>query len=104
MVPPVVMTTMGGVTFCMGRKIPAPLPLAIRPCPQFNSGCAIKRADHRALQETCMEFRPLGGSGFKVPVLSLGTGTFGGKGALFSSWGQTDVKEASRLVDISLEA
>jgi aryl-alcohol dehydrogenase-like predicted oxidoreductase len=51
-----------------------------------------------------MEYRQLGGSGFKVPVLSLGTGTFGGKGALFSSWGQTDVKEASRLVDISLEA
>lgn len=51
-----------------------------------------------------MEFRQLGGSGFKVPVLSLGTGTFGGKGALFSSWGQTDVKEATRLVDISLEA
>jgi len=51
-----------------------------------------------------MEYRQLGGSGFKVPVLSLGTGTFGGKGALFSSWGQTDVKEATRLVDISLEA
>jgi len=51
-----------------------------------------------------MEFRQLGGSGFKVPALSLGTGTFGGKGALFSSWGQTDVKEASRLVDICLEA
>lgn len=51
-----------------------------------------------------MDYRQLGGSGFKVPVLSLGTGTFGGKGALFSSWGQTDVKEATRLVDISLEA
>ena len=25
-----------------------------------------------------MEFRQLGGSGFKVPVLSLGTATFGG--------------------------
>lgn len=51
-----------------------------------------------------MEFRQLGGSGLKVPVLSLGTGTFGGQGALFSSWGQTDVKEATRLIDISLEA
>ena len=51
-----------------------------------------------------MEYRQLGASGFKVPVLSLGTGTFGGKGALFSSWGQTDVQEATRLVDISLEA
>src|SRR5688572_1708655 len=51
-----------------------------------------------------MEFRQLGGSGFKVPVFSLGTGTFGGKGELFKSWGETDVKEASRLVDVSLDA
>lgn len=51
-----------------------------------------------------MEFRQLGGSGFKVPVLSLGTGTFGGGGELFKAWGATDVAEASRLVDICLEA
>jgi aryl-alcohol dehydrogenase-like predicted oxidoreductase len=51
-----------------------------------------------------MEFRQLGGSGFKVPVLSLGTGTFGGRGDLFKSWGQTEAKEATRLVDICLEA
>lgn len=51
-----------------------------------------------------MENRQLGGSGFKVPVLSLGTGTFGGGGALFSAWGATDVKEATRIVDICLEA
>lgn len=51
-----------------------------------------------------MEYRHLGGSGFKVPVLTLGTGTFGGKGPLFSSWGGTDAKAASRLVDICLEA
>src|SRR5688572_12927417 len=104
MVPPVVMTTMGGVTFCMGRTIPAPLPAAIRPCLRFNSRWVIKAVRFRALREGWMEYRQLGGSGFKVPVLSLGTGTFGGKGALFSSWGQTDVKEASRLVDICLEA
>jgi aryl-alcohol dehydrogenase-like predicted oxidoreductase len=30
-----------------------------------------------------MEFRQLGGSGFKVPVLSLGTGTFGGRNEFF---------------------
>ena len=28
-----------------------------------------------------MEHRQLGASGFKVPVLSLGTGTFGGQGS-----------------------
>ena len=51
-----------------------------------------------------MEYRQLGGSGFMVPVLSLGTGTFGGGGEFFKAWGQTDVREATRLVDICLEA
>jgi len=51
-----------------------------------------------------MDYRQLGGSGFKVPVLSLGTGTFGGGGQLFGAWGKTDVAEATRLVDICLEA
>jgi len=51
-----------------------------------------------------MEYRQLGGSGFKVPVLSLGTGTFGGGGELFKTWGATDVNEAARIVDICLEA
>jgi aryl-alcohol dehydrogenase-like predicted oxidoreductase len=51
-----------------------------------------------------MEYRQLGGSGLKVPVLSFGTGTFGGSGELFRAWGATDVKEATRLVDICLEA
>jgi len=51
-----------------------------------------------------MEFRQLGGSGLKVPVLTFGTGTFGGKGPLFTSWGSSDVAEATKLVDICLEA
>ncbi len=46
----------------------------------------------------------LGGSGFKVPVLCLGTGTFGGSGEFFGAWGATQVQEASRLVDICLES
>ena len=50
-----------------------------------------------------MEYRYLGRSGFKVPVLSFGTCTFGG-GAGFDSWGATDAKEAKRLVDICLDA
>lgn len=51
-----------------------------------------------------MEFRQLGASGFRVPVLSLGTGTFGGGNDFFRAWGNSDVEEATRLVDICLEA
>ncbi|WP_309091451.1 aldo/keto reductase [Phenylobacterium sp.] len=51
-----------------------------------------------------MEYRSLGRSGLKVPALTFGAGTFGGKGPLFSAWGQTDAAEARRLVDICLEA
>lgn len=51
-----------------------------------------------------MEQRLLGKSGFKVPALSFGAGTFGGKGPLFSAWGNTDVDEAKRLVAICLDA
>ncbi len=51
-----------------------------------------------------MEYRQLGGSGLKVPVLSFGTGTFGGKGEFFKEWGTTDVAEAKRLVDVCLDA
>lgn len=50
-----------------------------------------------------MEFRQLGRSGLKVPVLSFGTATFGGKGEFFKSWGETDAKEASHLIDICLD-
>jgi aryl-alcohol dehydrogenase-like predicted oxidoreductase len=51
-----------------------------------------------------MEFRRLGHSGLKVPALSFGTGTFGGGNDFFRAWGATDVAEATRLVDICLEA
>lgn len=51
-----------------------------------------------------MEYRKLGHSGLKVPVLSFGTGTFGGKGEFFNAWGSSDVAEATRLVDICLDA
>ncbi|VTU27975.1 L-glyceraldehyde 3-phosphate reductase [Variovorax sp. PBL-H6] len=51
-----------------------------------------------------MEHRYLGNSGFKVPALGFGAGTFGGQGPLFSAWGNTDVEGARRLVDICLDA
>jgi aryl-alcohol dehydrogenase-like predicted oxidoreductase len=51
-----------------------------------------------------MEYRQLGYSGLKVPVLGFGTGTFGGGNEFFRAWGSSDVAEATRLVDICLEA
>jgi len=51
-----------------------------------------------------MEYRLLGRSGFKVPVLTFGTGTFGGKGEFFKAWGDTDAKGAEHLIDICLDA
>jgi len=51
-----------------------------------------------------MDYRQLGYSGLKVPALSFGTGTFGGSNEFFKAWGSSDVAEATRLVDICLDA
>lgn len=51
-----------------------------------------------------MEYRQLGNSGLRVPVLSFGTGTFGAGTEFFKAWGNTDVKEATRLVNLCLDA
>ncbi|HEY8403750.1 MAG TPA: aldo/keto reductase [Flavobacteriales bacterium] len=51
-----------------------------------------------------MEYRELGTSGLKVPVLSFGTATFGGEGDFFSAWGDTNVNQAKRLINICLDA
>jgi len=51
-----------------------------------------------------MEYRQLGGSGLKVPALSFGVATFGGGNEFFRAFGDTDVAEARRLIEICLEA
>ena len=51
-----------------------------------------------------MEYTQLGNSGLRVPVLSFGTATFGGQGDFFKAWGGTEVREATRLVRLCLDA
>jgi aryl-alcohol dehydrogenase-like predicted oxidoreductase len=51
-----------------------------------------------------MEYRQLGGSGLRIPVLSFGTATFGGGNEFFKAWGSTQVSEAARMIDLCLEA
>jgi aryl-alcohol dehydrogenase-like predicted oxidoreductase len=50
-----------------------------------------------------MEFRKLGRSDLEVPALSFGTATFG-DAPVFKAWGANGVKEATRVVDLCLEA
>src|SRR5262245_15685583 len=50
-----------------------------------------------------MELRQLGRSDLKVPVLSFGTATFG-DAPVFKAWGANGVKEATRVVDLCLDA
>lgn len=51
-----------------------------------------------------MEYRQLGRSGLKVPVLCYGVATFGGGSEFFRAWGASDVEEAKRLVGLCLDA
>jgi aryl-alcohol dehydrogenase-like predicted oxidoreductase len=46
----------------------------------------------------------MGRSGLRVPVLSFGAGTLGGRGDLFGHWGTTGITEARRMVDMCLDA
>ncbi len=51
-----------------------------------------------------MEYRQLGQSGLRVPVLSFGTATFGGGNEFFKAWGTTQVEEATQMVNLCLDA
>ncbi|WP_316766154.1 aldo/keto reductase [Pedobacter frigiditerrae] len=51
-----------------------------------------------------MEYRQLGASGLNVPVLSFGTATFGGANEFFKAWGSTQVDEATRLINVCMDA
>ena len=51
-----------------------------------------------------MQQRRLGASGFFVPALSFGTGTFGGRGEFFQAWGETNAAQARRMIDLCLDA
>lgn len=50
-----------------------------------------------------MEYRQLGRSGLRVPVLACGTALFGDTGQRFKHRGTVDEKLAARMVDICLE-
>jgi aryl-alcohol dehydrogenase-like predicted oxidoreductase len=50
-----------------------------------------------------MDYRLLGRSGLKVSALSFGAATFGGGNEFFKAWGNTQVDEARRLVDLCID-
>jgi len=50
-----------------------------------------------------MQYRKLGETDFEIPALILGTATFGGGNEFYKKWGETDVREATELVDIALD-
>ncbi|MBT1706351.1 aldo/keto reductase [Chryseosolibacter indicus] len=51
-----------------------------------------------------MEYKLLGASGLSVPILSFGTATFGGGNEFFKAWGSTQVEEATRLINLCMDA
>lgn len=51
-----------------------------------------------------MEYRQLGSSGLYVPELCFGTATFGGGNDFFKAWGSTQVEEATRMVNMCIDA
>jgi len=51
-----------------------------------------------------MEYRQLGRSGLKVPVLCFGAGTLGTSGEFFEAWAKSSESEADRIVGVCMDA
>ena len=51
-----------------------------------------------------MNYHPIGASDLTVSAISMGTATFGGASDFYRAWGETGVAEATRLVDVALDA
>ena len=51
-----------------------------------------------------MKYNFLGNSGLLVSELGFGAGTFGGKGPLFSAWGQAGQQEANQMIHTAIDA
>jgi aryl-alcohol dehydrogenase-like predicted oxidoreductase len=69
-----------------------------------SPGVLSRVGGRRTLAGMDMEYRRLGASGLKVPALSFGAATFGGRGPFFSEWGTTGAAEARRIVDICIDS
>ena len=51
-----------------------------------------------------MKYNYLGNSGLRVSELGFGAGTFGGKGQIFSAWGQAGQQEANQMIAACIDA
>ena len=51
-----------------------------------------------------MKYNYLGNSGLRVSELGFGAGTLGGKGPLFSAWGQASQNEADNMIAACVDA
>src|SRR4051794_33941028 len=72
--------------------------------PVYRVGNQRTRSRFLNIKTPDMDYRQLGDSGLKVSALSFGAGTFGGGTEFFRAWGETNVEEARRLLDICLDA
>lgn len=78
---------------------------AFHRAPRRTVSFEVARADsaNAAPPSELMDYRRLGHSGLRVPVLSFGTATFGGSNDFFKAWGATDAGGAARLIDVCLD-